>query len=1466
MLVFTLFHCFYALGQCPSGTITLTTQSDIDNFKINYPSCIEFNGSITITDNISINNLEGLSNLTTINGDLTIGSNGRFARSNRLLNLEGLQNLTHVGGTLALYNNNFLQNIQHLSNLEHVGDNLILESNWYLDHFLGLENVTIIHGNLIIKDNREVRSLMGLQNISEVVGNLEIFNTIENNGIQGLNGVTKVGGNLELYYVHGLSDPNNTLPNLEEVVGGIHIVASDEPEEIAGFNKLGRVQSISIRLNKARDITGFNALTKIEGIVFKTNRELIDISGFHSLSNINSIEIDDHTKLRSISSLTNLDSINYLNIVRTGFVNFNEFNSLRHAKSIKFEDNFFLESLDGFSSLISVENDLIIRNSDRLFSIIGFSNLTQVRTLSLLDNEILNNVTGFQALRTISNGFSLGKNKNLTDLEGFSNVETVGSFDITENESLVDFKKLSSLENTNGLFRIQGNTTLESLEGLEKLNALGSVNIIKNNPNLKTLKGLENLVAIFPVNDAGSLEIVNNSLLEDIRAIGNIWHEGYQTIEIGRNPLLKICNNDNICGKITQNNPSLLSIYDNAPGCNNLDEVALSCNLNTLEGTIKLNTKDDDCVNGIGMNNIRIETSDGNLTAYTFTDDNGMFSFKLPNGNFQTTVILDPGLMLLNPPIQTTTFSRGDTIEIINFCTTATTSFNDLKISIVPPEEARPGFEASYVLVYENMGTLPMSGTISFQFDDSKLSYLGADITETRRNLDILEWDFSDLNPFQKKKIVITFIVEAPPIANIGEEISFGSSIIPQENERLPEDNTFYLKQTLVGSYDPNDIRVLEGEEVNIDNTDEYLNYIIRFQNTGTASAINVKIDHELDADLDWETFTPISSSHLNITTITDGKDVEFLFENINLPDSTANEPASHGHVAFKIKPKTDVAVGDVVRGSASIYFDFNPPIITNTVSTKIVDDKASLVSDALIISPVSCAGETDAAIQVTAMGGNEPYMYELLDENHNTLIAPQANNILNGIGAGHYNIRVVDGSGEKSVFEITLQDPLPMSLNYTLSDINCNGASDGRIEVLVSGGTAPYIYSMNGEAYRESGVFKHLAPGLYSIEVIDANGCYQYLPSIGVQEHLELTMAVTLQDVLCKGATDGEIEITAAGGFAPYLFSLNESIYQSNNVFSNLLAGQYTVEILDANGCIISNQVVISELNSLDFDNDGIGDDCDDDVDGDGIANDTDDCAETPLDTEVDASGCAEFTLSSTNFTVQTNSETCASSNNGSILVTAAENLDYIATLASGSDVKSKVFRTFTSFQDLVAGHYDVCVTVAGQAGFERCFSVQITEPEPLNVDSKVDVTGKSVSLKMRGGAHYTITLNGQTHTTSESEITLPIFTIENRLSVKTDQDCQGVFKEAFYVNVSNISIYPNPVSDGELSVLVPSEPDEKVYFSLFTNSGRLVLQNAFENTENPFKLNVSRLTSGTYNLKIETESRTDFRRIIIK
>jgi hypothetical protein len=150
----------------------------------------------------------------------------------------------------------------------------------------------------------------------------------------------------------------------------------------------------------------------------------------------------------------------------------------------------------------------------------------------------------------------------------------------------------------------------------------------------------------------------------------------------------------------------------------------------------------------------------------------------------------------------------------------------------------------------------------------------------------------------------------------------------------LPVDNVATINQTVVDSYDPNDKTCVEGTVVGPTVAGKYVHYVIRFENTGTANAINVVVRDIIDtAKFDISTLIPQSGSHPYTTRIINTNQVEFIFQNINLPFDDAN---NDGYIAFKIKVKPTLVVGDTFSNSANIYFDYNFPIVTNNYVTTI--------------------------------------------------------------------------------------------------------------------------------------------------------------------------------------------------------------------------------------------------------------------------------------------------------------------------------------------------------------------------------------------------------------------------------------------------------------------------------------------------------------------------------------------------
>ncbi|MEO1032631.1 MAG: T9SS type A sorting domain-containing protein [Bacteroidota bacterium] len=365
----------------------------------------------------------------------------------------------------------------------------------------------------------------------------------------------------------------------------------------------------------------------------------------------------------------------------------------------------------------------------------------------------------------------------------------------------------------------------------------------------------------------------------------------------------------------------------------------LGVQFNKIQGYVRYDYNGLDCNIDTPLNNILLSASDGVNTYSNFNQYNGFYQLFPGEGNYITQIQNLPNYYISNPVSSVSNFSGVGNTDTIDFCIEPAGVFNDLTVSVYPSiADPRPGFNTTYQLVYNNIGTTQLSGSVTFEFDDSKVQFLSASETVSSQTVNTLSFDFTDLNPFETRTINLVFNVFPPPTTNINDILVSTATISPVSGDETEEDNEFILEQTVIGSYDPNDITVLQGDEIFIEDADKYLNYLIRFQNTGTASAINVRVEHILDDKLDWSTMQLESLSHTGRVEIENETDISFIFNNIHLPDSTSNEPESHGYIAFKIKPKPDVEVGDIISGVADIYFDFNPPIITNTVNTEIVE------------------------------------------------------------------------------------------------------------------------------------------------------------------------------------------------------------------------------------------------------------------------------------------------------------------------------------------------------------------------------------------------------------------------------------------------------------------------------------------------------------------------------------------------
>lgn len=376
-------------------------------------------------------------------------------------------------------------------------------------------------------------------------------------------------------------------------------------------------------------------------------------------------------------------------------------------------------------------------------------------------------------------------------------------------------------------------------------------------------------------------------------------------------------------------------------------------NYNTIVGTVRFDQNLSGCNNTDStMAYVKVNISDALQSGTTFTNNRGNYKFLTQFSPDTVSTDFPNNWFTVSPLAHFISFTGYGNIAVADFCASANGIHPDLDIVLLPLTGAQAGFDAGYRMVYSNKGNQTQSGNISLDFDASKLNFVSAIPGPLSQTTGHLIWTYTNLSPYQSRSIDIKFHVSPPPVVNGGDILNFVATVDPITSDETPADNVFNLNQVAMNSWDPNDKLVTEGSQVTIDKAQDFLHYLVRFQNTGTASAISVVIKDSLADNLDWNSFTPITASHSYRTVVTKGNKIEFIFDGINLPGKDMNEPASHGFVAFKIKPKSTITIGETIYNKAAIYFDYNLPIITNTVSTTIINPAKAEDPIGLVISP----------------------------------------------------------------------------------------------------------------------------------------------------------------------------------------------------------------------------------------------------------------------------------------------------------------------------------------------------------------------------------------------------------------------------------------------------------------------------------------------------------------------------------
>lgn len=283
------------------------------------------------------------------------------------------------------------------------------------------------------------------------------------------------------------------------------------------------------------------------------------------------------------------------------------------------------------------------------------------------------------------------------------------------------------------------------------------------------------------------------------------------------------------------------------------------------------------------------------------------------------------------------TIPVGSGTNVLYFPITLTQTYNDVTISIVPLSPPRPGLTYINRIVYKNLGLTTTSGTITFtkptQVAITNVSQSGSVITATGYT-----YAFTNLLPNETRFFNVTMSVPSSPTVVLNDLLTASVTITAPANDINLSNNTSNCSQIVVNSFDPNDKMEAHGDEIPFNQfaQTDYLYYTIRFQNNGTANAINVHLQDVLDAKLDETSIRMISASN-NYTMNRINNTLTWDFRNIQLVPSSVSQDLSRGYIYFKIRMKPGFVAGDLVSNNASIFFDSNPAIVTNTFDTKFV-------------------------------------------------------------------------------------------------------------------------------------------------------------------------------------------------------------------------------------------------------------------------------------------------------------------------------------------------------------------------------------------------------------------------------------------------------------------------------------------------------------------------------------------------
>jgi len=740
-----------------------------------------------------------------------------------------------------------------------------------------------------------------------------------------------------------------------------------------------------IQITEAQQVSylkiSHSSIRFLNGIEFFTNISELNCSGnsvndmdFQSLTNLRILSLSGLIYSLNVQGLTNLTNVT----IAGTYIQSLDFHGISSILRLTLNNN-ILNYLN-VNGLINL--NFINANNNNLSSI-DLTGLTSLNSLNIRDNNLTTlDLSGLINLSTVNCDGNLLTNINMTGLTNLTNLYCSGNrltnLDVS---GLTSLAEISCSGNLLTSLDVSGIANLFNLDCSYNLLTTLEVN---NFPLLKFLYVRQNQLTSISINNLPRLEYFhceNNQLtsinLETVPRLSNIdcnnnmftslnceflpylsilkcYSNRLETLFLknGRNnsfsgSFLDFHDNPNLKYICTDNYDSEINNVQTLVNNNNMTGVVINSycsftplgNYFSIIGKNRWDTNNNGCdENDIIYPNLKFKI-EGTYIGAMIANAEGDYFLPLDAGSYKLTPVLENPTYFYAIPNEFihNFYIGGENVINQDFCIVPNGGHSDVEVIVLSTIRARPGLDAHYKIIYKNKGNLVENGSVNLTFDDAKMDYVSSNPAYNTQATNQFTWNYSNLQPFETRTIDVVFNINTPmetlPV-NGGDVLNYTATILSANTDEIPSDNTFTLNQTVVNSFDPNDKTCLEGATIPTSKVGDYVHYMIRFENNGTANAQNIVVKDMIDlAKFDINSLVPMKGSHSFVTNITAGNRVEFIFENINLPFDDAN---NDGYVAFKIKTKPTLVLGNTFSNTASIYFDYNFPIVTNTATTTI--------------------------------------------------------------------------------------------------------------------------------------------------------------------------------------------------------------------------------------------------------------------------------------------------------------------------------------------------------------------------------------------------------------------------------------------------------------------------------------------------------------------------------------------------